>query len=303
MYNTGLLLTVLSPGASSLSFRASAGILHGSRNPNRYNAGVGFRWKISVMNDPHVVSLTYELESVEGISYRDPAPLIRDYPAFRLELRDGQLFAAFHDHFPSIEAAREAVEAVLLAWEVYTSLQEGKEPLRFSFLTGEVVDRSPLPLGSQRTLKAEAGSYLMIGADVSLHVTRARYPEPPVSFEVTREVEAMWRRRAGHIDGKEPLLSMAYYCLSLVQRLGGGREGAAKAFSIERAVLDTLGQLTSTRGDAETARKENLGSLNNPLTDSEKNWIFSAVTHLIIRLGEDAAGVGGRLGMQDLPKL
>ena len=37
-YNTGLLLSVQAPGASSLSSRVPAGILHGSRNPNRYNA-------------------------------------------------------------------------------------------------------------------------------------------------------------------------------------------------------------------------------------------------------------------------
>ncbi len=38
-HSTGLLLTVLSHGASALSFRESATNLHRSRNPNRYGAG------------------------------------------------------------------------------------------------------------------------------------------------------------------------------------------------------------------------------------------------------------------------
>jgi hypothetical protein len=255
------------------------------------------------MNDPHVVSLTYDLEPVEGVSYRDPAPIVRDYPGVRLELRDGKLTATFRDHFPTIGAAREAVESVLLAWEVFTSLQEGKEPLRFRFLDGEVIDRNPPPPGSPKALKAEAGSYALVGAEVSLHVIRARYPDPPLGFEVTRDVEAIWKRRAGYLDGREPLLSMAYYCLSLVERMGGGRGGAAKAFSIDSAVLGKLGELTSTRGDALTARKVDRRSPNKPLSEGEERWVLAAVTRLIIRLGENAAGVAGSLRLADLPRL
>jgi len=85
---------------------------------------------------------------------------------------------------------------------------------------------------------------------------------------------------------------MAYACLTLMEGSTGltGRQDARGAASlryrIDRAVLKTLGELTSARGDREEARKFDAGATGAPLTQKEKGWIVEVVKALIRRKGE-----------------
>ena len=40
------------------------------------------------MNDPHVVALIYRVEHENSVDYRETKPLIREEPAFRVEIKD-----------------------------------------------------------------------------------------------------------------------------------------------------------------------------------------------------------------------
>lgn len=44
-----------------------------------------------------------------------------------------------------------------------------------------------------------------------LLVTLHKYPDPPKLFILTPDVETLWHRYEGYLQGKEPLSSMAYF--------------------------------------------------------------------------------------------
>jgi hypothetical protein len=100
------------------------------------------------------------------------------------------------------------------------------------------------------------------------------------------------------LAGSEPLLSMAYFCLTLLER--GDRRAAAQQFAIDYEVLKKLGELTSTRGDHHTARKASAPL--HPLTADEAHWIEATIKaigkHLAARVRDSKP-----LSLADLPKL
>jgi hypothetical protein len=81
---------------------------------------------------------------------------------------------------------------------------------------------------------------------------------------------------------------MANFCLTVVERQGKGRRGAANLLGIEFPVLKKLGELTATKGDEKTARKVPPTGFN-PYIASEVEWMEAAVCAIIRRLGEWAA--------------
>jgi hypothetical protein len=115
------------------------------------------------------------------------------------------------------------------------------------------------------------------------------------------DAESILLRYHGYLDGREPLPSMAYFCLTVVEAKTGGREIAATAYRIEKAVLSTMGELASLRGDRLTARK---ASVVQPLTGQERAWLEAAVKMLIWRLGDTRKRSALPLiTMSDLPTL
>ena len=90
----------------------------------------------------------------------------------------------------------------------------------------------------------------------SLQVTRREYPTPPDHFQVSPDVETLWRRYEGYVQGREPLPGMAYGCQSFIEKmLARGRDDAAQKYHIEREVLRKLGDLHSHRGNLTSRRK------------------------------------------------
>jgi len=108
------------------------------------------------------------------------------------------------------------------------------------------------------------GAYLVSTGTVTCHVTRKTYPDPPKGFHLTPDAESILLRFRGYQDGREPLLSLAYFCLTVVLSAAGGLSNAAKAFGIAKSVLRKFGELTSNRGDLTTARKAR--ATKHPLT-------------------------------------
>jgi len=123
-----------------------------------------------------------------------------------------------------------------------------------------------------------------------------------VGFHLTPDAESILLRFRGYQDGREPLLSMAYFCLTVAKSAGGGQTNVAKTFGIEERVLRKLGDLTSTRGDRATARKAHAGV--QPLTGSERAWIEATVKQLVLRLCNPPPNYKRpTLTMADLPPL
>ena len=78
------------------------------------------------------------------------------------------------------------------------------------------------------------------------------------------------------------------------------RERAAKRCKIDKGILDNLGRLAATRGDATEARK---AEAEGRLTESEKNWIKAALRQLIRNVGEVDTPALSQLALSDLPPL
>jgi hypothetical protein len=257
------------------------------------------------MNDPHVEILVYQLDYASNVSYQNAEPIDVDYGEFAGRLENDQLICDMKLHYPTIENARAAVEGYLHSWEIHVALDFGRGEFQFVYKDAKVIDRNPPAPGED--IKIHVSSAIHVTSSVgspTLHVTRGKYPQPPILFEISPDVDTLWKRYEMYLDKKEPLCSMAYFCLTVIQTKAGSRANAARLFFIDENVLDKLGELTSIRGDLLTARKINPGSTPSPLSDKENKWIEAAIKLLIRRMGEYGFDrILSTIKLSDLPSL
>ena len=208
-------------------------------------------------------------------------------------------------HAATFEEARALVDPIVRDWEIEVELARSRGELRFVFEDAEIIDRTP---STSRDVKGHAmvaltGSYLATMGNLTCHITRRQYPDPPVGFRLTPDAESILLGFRGYQDGREPLLSMAYFCLTVVESTATARDrrkNAAQMFSIEEGVLDKLGDLTANRGDRSDARKAR--SSTQALTGTERAWIESTIKQLVLQLCDPAAGCERKpLTMTSLP--
>jgi len=240
------------------------------------------------MRDPHVETLYYTISSHEGISYKDPEPIRFSNHLAKFDLADGSLAVKPVEHFADEDTARQAVEPYLTSWEMNSDLTKDIGGIRFHFERSEIIDRDPPKPGESVTIRPQAGSVMIMGAEVKLHVKRKEYPQPPLAFSTTPAVEMGYRRWIRFREGKASLQSMSFFVLTLIQDAAGGRKKAASIFKIEKSILDNIGELSSTKGDRDTARKAAAASVE--LTPAEKQWLEDATRKLIYRMGQHASG-------------
>ncbi len=256
------------------------------------------------MRDPHVQLMHYAVGSGEGISYQDPEPVSFSNHLGTFDLSDNKLRIAPVEHFSEEEEARRAVEPFLRAWEMEADLNSNVGMIRFTFERVELIDRDPPPPGSPQVITVKGVATISVDLSASLQITCRKYPQPPNTFRATPEVQHAYRRWIGFRSGKEPLQSMAYFVLTLLESAARGRMNAARSFNIESAVLGTIGRLSSTKGDPSTARKAGLGTQFQELTAAEKQWLEKAIPLVIRRLGEHASGAPlAPIALTDLPRI
>ena len=253
----------------------------------------------------HIESLVYSLQPSEFVVYDNPPPLKLNTNIFEGTLENNVLTCRLKVYSATEAEAKAAVEGTLRAWEINAALQRGYPEFKFVFQKVVLVDRNP-PEGketSQPQVVTEAADY--IKAEVRFgRIKLGQYPPPPQNFCVTPEVEALWMRYEGYLRGREPLLAMASFCLTVIKDAYNGRTAAAKQMNIDEAVLNKIGNLTATRGDLLTARKINAQSTKQPISGQERAWLQEAVRAVIRRLGEARSLTPSKtLAMKDLPPL
>jgi hypothetical protein len=257
--------------------------------------------------DLHVVSLQYSLKPSERHSYQNPPPVAFERDVARFSLSEGTLTCEMKTHFSTVPDACAAVDPILRAWEVDSDLRHNRGALRFKFSGADIIERSPCPPGVVRGNAYITLPGLTVSGQLSvLPTTSARYPEPPPDgFLLTPDAKSILDRYYGYLAGREPLLAMAYFCLTVIEVICGGgkrqqhRTRALSEYQIDQNVLDTLGTLTSEHGDRLSARK---ASADNPLTASERAWLDATVKKLIWQLGTPKAA-RTLLKVSDLPPL
>jgi hypothetical protein len=273
------------------------------------------------MKDPHVVSLEYKLETDDTLKFDNPEPRGYDAASFTVRLSDGVLTATMKDHFATQEEAVEVVRPFLIAWELHHALEHGRREFRFKFMRSNIIDRKPTPGALDDVVLTSTGLVAAAGFAPTLTVTRRHYPEPPPpDFVASPNVETLWDRYENYLLGREYLPAMGYFCLSVVETLYGPtpssgkapprktsqkRTRTATALNIEVAVFEKLGELTTERGDATMARKQEQGKPFRPLSGHEAAWVQAALRAITRRVAVKAAGVAlpSRLSMRDLPQL
>jgi hypothetical protein len=244
-----------------------------------------------------VTSVTYALEESEEVKFNACPPVEFTNPVGTFRLHDGTLIVSLvPERFDSREAAKEAIQPVLDAWRALARLTEWNTVLSFRYLSSTVEPKVPPPAGST-VVHAQSFSTGFFGGSAKLTFTRAAYPPPPINFVMSAHTATLWARYEQCEAGREPLPGMAYFVETYLKEFAGGRN----YFGVSGAVRDTLGRLSSTKGDMGTARKANT---QGALSAIEQEWLRAAVRGIIKRAAQDAAGITPEpLTMADLPKL
>lgn len=258
--------------------------------------------------EQRVESLVYRFKSAEGITYKDPPPLEIDQEQWKGRLENDILTCHMKVHYDSVADARKEVESYLRAWEIEAAITCGKGSIAFFYENANIIDLAPRVRGD--VVVHPAACEAVAGAQIGKVVlTLTNYPPPPEVFRVSTDVESLWYRYKGYLDGKEPLLDMAYWLLTMIDAVygQGKRKAAAHTLNVDSNVLNKLGSLTSTKGDRREARKFPKGGELQPLRGKERTWIEAVVRRLIHRVGEyagcDYSSTLPKVGMQDFPPL
>ena len=89
----------------------------------------------------------------------------------------------------------------------------------------------------------------------------------------------MYDRLSGYYAGREPLPSMAYFCLTVFLSPFSGnrnvrRTAASAHYHIDKQVLDEIGDLSSEKGGPDSARK--VGAMGSALSRKEERFLEAA---------------------------
>ncbi len=259
------------------------------------------------MNDPHVKALYYRVVVGKDVDYNSAPPLSETTDEFEFSL-DGKI-AVFEmkQHYSTADEAKAVVEQYTRGWSILIGLEQNTDDLQLVFDHADIIDGSPDKSDKNvGNLYAHASVYVGLSDSASCHVSIGKYPSFPKNFSASPDAETMYLRYKTYRQNRETLTSMAYMCLTILEAGVGSRKEAAKQYSIDNAVLDTLGKLTSTKGDPAEARKYPKSGIFDPLHPKEKEWITSVIKTLIRRAGEyafDPSAHFEQITMNDFPNI
>ncbi|MBI5454379.1 MAG: hypothetical protein HY956_07130 [Deltaproteobacteria bacterium] len=224
-----------------------------------------------------ITELRYRIEADKSVDYDKALPINDETEDFKICIDKGFAIFKLKRPFSKIEEARTVIEDYLKRWDVLIGIEYNPDELRFTF------ENAFLSSENNHT-HLIMGDEIKISDEVIVHRSYTRYPILPINFSLSPDVETMYLRYKAYRQSREPLTSMAYMCLTILQASAGGREKASRKYRISTEVLKHLGLLCSTKGDKSEARKA-AGSFN-PLTGDEKAWIEAVIKSVIKRVGE-----------------
>ena len=203
---------------------------------------------MSTMNDPHVEKLFYVVDNDDWLDYGS-AEAPPEEEGFRLLVEDKMVCFEMKEHYPTVAAAREVIDSYVAGWELDTDLKEGPGRFRLRFHCSKVVDRNPLPLPPGKVVAS--GTPIKVIATLGQAVGRVTeappkpFPGPSKGLNLTANdpaVITMMHRYEGYIRGRESLLGMAYFCLTVLESrvCKPKRKNVAADYSIDYEVLKKL---------------------------------------------------------------
>ena len=258
------------------------------------------------MNDPRVVALHYRIEHESSVDYSKAEPVDQEEEGFRIRIEEGRVCFVMKDDHPTVDSALEVVNSYISNWELDDALTSKPNEFNLRFVRPDIVDRKRTP-GEHRVSAGTVFWEITTSATVT---KRRQYPKPPVgvSLKHNDDVLVMLGRYEDLCNGRDKPTNVAYFCLTMLQELAGGRpkaaKKAAKKFAIGKKVLDKVGELTATKGGRAIARKAE--GINQELTPGETKFLEDAVKVFIRRVAEEAQSPGGpfrKITIKDFPKV
>ena len=255
---------------------------------------------------PCVKALYYIVEHDPSIDYSRAEPLCRQEPSFDVSVEDEKVCFTMRQHHPTEAEAQDAVSAYIAAWEFEAGLKYGPNKFHLRFEYADIEDRNP-----------NTGKVYIRAKPIRFHVTVGEaqgtagapyYPSPPsTTITLSPDVRSMYDRYLGYREGREPLPSMTYFCLNILENrwrsCRGARNKAAKHYRIDKTVLDKLAELSSTKGGVGARKAEGVLS---EFTPEERCFLEEAVKAIIYRAAELAHGSNSclkHITMSDLPQI
>ncbi len=239
------------------------------------------------MNDPHVVHLEYRIANKDHIDWSAAKAVVFKGDNFTVEVKDRRVLFRFRTHYGSEDAAKAAIDSYRRNWELAAGLARGPDAFTLRFVRSEIIDRNPAP-SDPHTLTVSGTIVGDISFDPNLVLRPARYPEPPAPnmMKRTPDIDSMYHRYLGYRAGREPLPSMAYFCLDMLKGMASqDGETAARVFGISSKFLKEMGRVSSTMG-GKMARKRK--GLKQPYGPDDMKFLDAAIQRMILRATEVA---------------
>ena len=239
------------------------------------------------MNDPHVVALHYRIDHGRQFDYSKAKRRHFEVAEFLLEIEDERVRFKFKTHYATEDEARNAIDDYISAWEFDACLKCGENYFRLRFEKSEIIDRSPTPGVTVAHATPVQFQISLSAAEGTVGVPE--YPLPPSDIALNPDVETMYTRYMGYRRGNEPLASMAYFCLTVLEhstnREEKGEHAAVKKYQIGKSVLKKIRVLSSRKG-GQFARKGD--AVANDFTSQERTFLEQAIQRIIRRAAEKA---------------
>ena len=267
------------------------------------------------MNDPHVVALFYNVKRSSSVDSSEMEPLKQEEEKFTITIANDKACFTMKAHYATEEEARKAVEEYIQVWELDAALQRGPNAFTLGFSHPDIKDRNPTPAApgelALRGMGAIAGE-ATVSIGLVVESQYYSYPSPPQSgMKITPDVQSMFDRLMGCLSDKEPLASMAYFCLTVLEesvnpkpgareerKPSAARKAAAEEYKIAVDALGKLGHLSSVKGARKASGQEDL-------TNLEARFLEKAIKTLIRRASEiahDPDESRDEIKLSDLPK-
>lgn len=248
------------------------------------------------MNDPHVVALNYRIEHGCSVDYSKAEPLVcNELEDFRIEINCTQnVRFELKNPCATEKEAKKCVDEYIRIWEADACLKGGPDYFTLKYCGPEIEDRNPTPNTINLSGRGDLGE---IRGSGTLTLKPSKYPSPPSGMDINADIETMYQRYMGYLRGHEPLASMAYFCLTVLEnwekkktneqkkKTSEKRLNIEKKFQIPVHITNRIGELSSTKGGTE-ARKKNDAAVgkseeNLDFTNREKLFLEESVKMMI----------------------
>jgi hypothetical protein len=256
------------------------------------------------MKNPRVERLNYEFRSLEDRhDFSQAAAWEGDLEDFHCRLDQGILEVRPRTNYTTTDAARQALEPHLHAWELWAELTNMIR-VEFRYKSAQVVDRQATPDSVSVAAYAELAEALGVANDVTVKIGHGEYPLPPSKDLATSPlVEELlgWVRDLR--EGRQRILVLAYLFFTRLRYEYNGEVAAAAALKVSRNVLGALRKLAAKNDPSERRKVD--GPIQR-LTDAERGWITAALPRLTQQVAEIEAGSSPpklNMGPPDLPPL